>query len=271
MCVCALAGPPPSAGQSPPSPLLTWWPLKSLLGDPFTQVSGHTVTCVYYRYNLLSFSNSFSEPKITRVHTADSAHFKTPPLKETAQLVCKEPSPASLHSLLHGEILAHQQTTPHSRARPSFPESPLKQAWLANQSSPIMFSSPVIDKDDCNVIGRTPSKGGQSVAKTTQETNSSWSTGRTARMLTYDNQLSKQMLELPSPKETTPPCILEEERTILDIPSLYTPHNNTQPDTWNVPEAMDPSIETESASMMAFALCTPTKEDRRDFHEAFLD
>ena len=237
--------------------------------------------CTCYHY-------SFVEPKITRVLTADSAHFKTPPLKETAQvlvctpasphslLVCKEPSPASLHSLLHGEILTHRppHTTPHSHiSRPVFTEPPLKQPRLANQSSPLMFSSPLIEKDDCNVIGRTPSKGGPSVVKTPLET-SSWSTGRTARMLTYDNQLSKQKLEPPSPPKTTPPCTPEEERTILDIPSLYIPHTCTEPGPWNVPEVLtgiNPSIDTESASMMAFALCTPTKEDRRDFHEAFID
>lgn len=32
---------------------------------------------------------------------------------------------------------------------------------------------------------------------------------------------------------------------------------------------LDPSIENESASMMAFALCTPTKDDPRDFLDAF--
>ena len=32
---------------------------------------------------------------------------------------------------------------------------------------------------------------------------------------------------------------------------------------------LDPSIETESASMMAFALCTPPKDEPRDFHQAF--
>ena len=32
----------------------------------------------------------------------------------------------------------------------------------------------------------------------------------------------------------------------------------------------DPVIENESASMMAFALCTPTKEDPVDFCDAFL-
>ena len=32
---------------------------------------------------------------------------------------------------------------------------------------------------------------------------------------------------------------------------------------------LDPSIENESASMMAFALSTPTKDDPRDFLDAF--
>lgn len=32
---------------------------------------------------------------------------------------------------------------------------------------------------------------------------------------------------------------------------------------------LDPSIENESASMMAFALCTPTKDDPKDFLDAF--
>lgn len=33
---------------------------------------------------------------------------------------------------------------------------------------------------------------------------------------------------------------------------------------------LDPRIENESASMMAFALSTPTKEDPMDFHDVFL-
>lgn len=33
---------------------------------------------------------------------------------------------------------------------------------------------------------------------------------------------------------------------------------------------LDPSLENESASMMAFALCTPTKDDPKDFLDAFI-
>ena len=36
------------------------------------------------------------------------------------------------------------------------------------------------------------------------------------------------------------------------------------------PKEPDLIVENESASMMAFALCTPTKEDPMDFHNAFL-
>ena len=90
-----------------------------------------------------------------------------------------------------------------------------------------------------------------------------------------------------------------EENTILDIPSLYLP--STYPSTLHEEHTsdvvlispptnvdldresaqlvggaclltdLDPSIENESASMMAFALSTPTKDDRRNFHNVFLN
>ncbi len=78
----------------------------------------------------------------------------------------------------------------------------------------------------------------------------------TARTLTYSQDIAT-----PLSSETTPP---KEERTILDIPSLYVVSESDAPP----PGAPPPNAE-ESASMMAFALCTPTKDDRRDFHHAF--
>lgn len=90
-----------------------------------------------------------------------------------------------------------------------------------------------------------------------------------------------------------------EENTILDIPSLYLPstHRSTLQEEHNSDVVfvspptnadldcesaqlvggaclltdLDPSIENDSASMMAFALSTPTKDERQSFHNVFLN
>lgn len=127
--------------------------------------------------------------------------------------------------------------------------------------SPDLFNvgeSPGVVKDNRNVIGRTPSKGRPAVAMTTLDRS------LTARMLTFnsgqDNATPPSRLATPPLDEVTPP---REERTILDIPSLYAISENEAP-----PIGAPPGAE-ESASQMAFALCTPTKDDRRDFYQAF--
>ena len=228
---------------------------------------------------------SATGPRITRVPDPEPALFKTPPLKDHKKktspnqlLLKKEPSPAALHSLLHGEILSPTtsalqsspiQDTPHSRTLIS--ESPLKRVNVAVvDKSPELFGevselqAGLSSLDNCVVIGRTPSKGvglsapkdipgasGNSLRAPSVKTNM-----RTARMLTYDSGNTSQELSTDPPES-----ILNDTgnglTSVQSVQSLLT--------------CVDPGIENESASMMAFALCTPTKEDRRDFHKAFVD
>ena len=85
-------------------------------------------------------------------------------------------------------------------------------------------------------------------------------TSKAARMLTYDSEdplklLPKSILKTPV-KDGRPPSISPaksaEKKSVCFLTDL------------------DPSIENESASMMAFALSTPTKEEPRNFHQALL-
>lgn len=189
----------------------------------------------------------------------------------------------------------------HTQTKNFSTESPLKKTQTAEvvHQSPELFAqvsgSPSIQAlKDCNVIGRTPSKsvGDLSVAKQLLEAAASQvktSGVKTARMLTYDSEHQAQHGILSSESNSSNVTSLfestatspQQELTILDIPSLYAPcstqTNTSVPRYGNVvlvspPDspptdrvAVDPILENESASMMAFALCTPTKEDRRDF------
>lgn len=45
--------------------------------------------------------------------------------------------------------------------------------------------------------------------------------------------------------------------------------NGCQGRPWHLLADLDPGLMQESASMAAFALSTPTKEDPQDFHHAF--
>ena len=141
-------------------------------------------------------------------------HFKTPPpplrKKQLSPKVIlkKEPSPAALHSLLHGDIISPTQTEPNATGTAFLPENPLTIV----DESPDLFEA---KETRCICIPGL-------------------SSSRAARMLTYDTEDSLRV----QPKYT------------LNDP--------------------DPIIENESASMMAFVLCTPTKEDPVDFCDAFL-
>ena len=162
--------------------------------------------------------------------------FKTPPPLRKKYLspkviLKKEPSPAALHSLLHGEIISPAQAGPSRYDAPFLPENPLTTVG----ESPDLFQS----KETVFAPGLSNS--------------------RAARMLTYDTEdplsvqrksilkspLKESELEGPMPSTT-------ENKSVCFLTDL------------------DPRIENESASMMAFALSTPTKEDRIDFHDVFL-
>ena len=137
-------------------------------------------------------------------------HFKTPPPPlrnkhlSPKVILKKEPSPAALHSLLHGEIISPTQAEPNGSGTAFLPENPIVD------ESPDLF--------EVRETSFVPGLSGS----------------RAARMLTYDTE---------DPLRVQPKCTLSEP---------------------------DPVIENESASMMAFALCTPTKEDPMDFRDAFL-
>ena len=137
-------------------------------------------------------------------------HFKTPPPPlrnkhlSPKVILKKEPSPAALHSLLHGEIISPTQAEPNGSGAAFLPENPIVD------ESPDLF--------EAREITFVPGL----------------STSRATRMLTYD---------------TEDPLRVQRKYTLSE-PDLV--------------------IENESASMMAFALCTPTKEDPVDFCDAFL-
>ena len=139
-------------------------------------------------------------------------HFKTrpPPLRKkhpSPKVILKnEPSPAALHSLLHGDIISPTQAEPNGSGTAFLPENPLAIV----DESPDLFEA----RETRCIPGL--------------------STSRAARMLTYDTE---------DPLRVQPKYILSDP---------------------------DPVVENESASMMAFALCTPTKEDPVDFCDAFL-
>lgn len=139
-------------------------------------------------------------------------HFKTPPppprKKQLSPKVIlkKEPSPAALHSLLHGDIISPTQAEPNGSGTAFLPENPLAIV----DESPDLFEA----RETRFVPGLSSS--------------------RAARMLTYD---------------TEDPLRVQPKYTLSDP---------------------DPVVENESASMMAFALCTPTKEEPVDFCGAFL-
>ena len=144
----------------------------------------------------------------------------------------KEPSPAALHSLLHGPIIS-----------PAGDRSILATPVVSTtvEESPDLFEDP-----------KEPILPQRSTA----------SSSKAARMLTYDTEdplkLSKSTRIIPVREDCntftegcSKPSIRSEKTSVCFLTDL------------------DPSIENETASMVAFALCTPTKDDPRDFHQAF--
>ena len=89
------------------------------------------------------------------------------------------------------------------------------------------------------------------------------SSSRAARMLTYDTEdplNPRPILRLKTPVK---------DRTISHNDSSTVSHSESEREkSVCFLTDLDPSIGNESASMMAFALSTPTKEDPKDFHQA---
>ncbi len=199
-----------------------------------------------------------SAPKIVRSSTA----FKTPPhmshtVTTNSRLALnKEPSPAALHALLHGRILS-ESPEPFSSTRSSLVTAP--------EGDSSIQATPVADME----VGESPDLFEES-KKPSVETVVSKPTvsfaSRAARMLTYDsedplvrNQLPKSILKTPD-KGSKEQSNCSSGSGFAAIPSKGV---------FFLSAALDPSIENESASMAAFALSTPTKEDPVDFHQAF--
>lgn len=186
--------------------------------------------------------------------------FKTPPHKSvsfttSSQLALnKEPSPAALHSLLHGRILS---------------ESP----ELTSAGSSLVTTAEQVHSDQVtavaeNVVGESPDlfeeskkqSGEPGVSKTV-----GGSTSKAARMLTYDSEDPLVHRRIPKSILKTPDNSSKDHSS--ELPSLAT----TPPSRSCFLSSWDSNNEHESASMAAFALSTPTKEDPVDFHQAFQD
>ena len=179
-------------------------------------------------------------PATVPVRSKTTGTFKTPPLKHKhlspRVILNKEPSPAALLSLLHGEMIAPATTGGDTLASTSAQGNVIKE-------SPDLFE--------------TDHKETERAAVREQSSSS-----RAARMLTYDTE---DPLRLPRPilKSRTP--AKDGNSTRSDVVS----RSGSGETVVCFLTDLDPNIGNESASMMAFALSTPTKEDPTDFHQAF--
>ena len=191
---------------------------------------------MYPCHNLsLSIIHSAAVP----VRSNTTGTFKTPPVKKHKHLnprviLNKEPSPAALHSLLHGEIISPATTEGDT---------------LASAQGNVVEESPDLFETEHEETER---------ATTAREQSSS---SRAARMLTYDTE---DPLKLPRPILKTP----AKDGNSTSSGNVVS-HSGSGEKVVCFLTDLDPSIGNESASMMAFALSTPTKEDPRDFHQAF--
>ena len=155
-----------------------------------------------------------------------------PPSDPCSQLQLKDPSPAAIFSLLHGEMMSP----------PLFPTTSGRNTSLSSIHHP--YKSPELFGAD-----HTPSlPSGSSPPVRTY---------RAARTLTY---LSESPLAVQSPNNTqnnTP------VKSILKTPEKpFTPKSTEKK---SVTFDMGLDFSQDSASRVAFALSTPTKNDAVDF------
>ena len=238
-------------------------------------------------------------PKLPRAKPV----FKTPPLKHQRLLtpskrsMSKGPSPATLHSLLHGDIIS-SPAPPSSKEEEGGGSSRTSGSQnFANSSDPLSTPS----HRQCSVAESPDlfSAKRESILDTSTASDCNYKPDTTnrvsfkaARMLTYgiedplisyhskqpiivDPLISCQTIEDPlirHSKLTTNIIAITPPKSILKTPvkSLSSPLllGSCEKGVGGSLAAGADSLLHDTASNMAFALCTPTKEDHCDFHAA---
>ena len=201
-----------------------------------------------------SFYSSLA-PSSSRFDAAPSTIFKTPPSTSSGRqfspqvFVKKDPSPATLHSLLHGEIVSPSWTPGSGHGLLSHTTPPLGVV-MEEDSSPELFSA------------GSSTSGGEGVGERRRGRNRC-----VARSLNYgdgeeEEEEEEEELATPVSSRSTPGPLFTPQKSILKTPERRTQTPKKSVSFW---QGLDPALENESASMVAFALSTPTKEEPLSF------
>ena len=208
---------------------------KSMVGNsPGMQVVEESPRRLFYSSS--SSSSTSLHPHlvagVSLLDSKDATCTTPPPSHSCSQLQLKDPSPAAIFSLLHGEMMSPPlfPTTSGHSASPSSIHHPCK--------SPDLFGT--------DHTSSLPGGSGPPVR-----------TYRAARSLTY---LSESPLAVQSPND------FQNKTPVKSI--IRTPEKSLTPKSTekkSVTFDMGPDISQDSASRVAFALSTPTKDDALDF------
>lgn len=188
---------------------------------------------LFYSSSSSTSLHSYPVTGVTLLSSKDATCITPPPSHPSSQLQLKDPSPAAIYSLLHGEMMSP----------PLFPTSGGHGASLSAGNHPCM--SP----DLFGGTDHTPSLSSGHAPPVR--------TYRAARSLTY---LSESPLAVRSPNDT------QNKTPVKSI--LKTPEKSLTPKSTekkSVTFDMGADVSQDSASRVAFALSTPTKDQALDF------
>ena len=174
--------------------------------------------------------------------------FRTPPSASKSRqqvFVKKDPSPAGLHSLLHGEIVSPHVTPEGRRGFLSSCSTPSLATLSEGEGSPELISSGgSVSGSECG--DHVCQRRGIAVA----------------RSLSYGKEdEEEEEIFLRTPVKVVSDPLLTPQKSILKTPERLS---QTPKKSVTFLHGVDP-LENDSASMVAFALCTPTKEDSLSF------
>ena len=175
--------------------------------------------------------------------------FVTPPSVTSGRcsphlFVKKDPSPANLHSLLHGEIIS-PHVTPESYKRNLSRSTPPSKMVCDDDTSPELLTGS--SRTDADRVSPRRSN-------------------RVARSLNYIEEEDDKQNENSDIFYSTPVKVVSSGLCTPQKSILKTPDRRSQTPKKSVTflHGVDP-LESDSASMVAFALSTPTKEDPLSF------
>ena len=220
--------------QSHQSASLSFLRSKSMVEtSPGTQIVEESPRRLFYSSS--SSSTSFQPHPVAGVSLLDgkdNTRTTPPPFHPSPQLQLKDPSPAAIFSLLHGEMMSP----------PLFPTTTGNSA----SSSSIHHSC---KSPDLFGTDHTPSLSSRCAEPAR--------TYRAARSLTY---LSESPLAVQSPNDTQNKTPV---KSILKTPEKSLTPKSTEKKSVTFDMGLD--FSQDSASRVAFALSTPTKDDAVDF------